>query len=109
MPDETELMELVKRAYEEPKSRYIKEVELLAWLKKNGLTQEEAKRAIHIAMKQDVIQFCYPSSVGGKELVPCYERITEEDLLPPELLKEMRKKSLQKELRETRANKKRTR
>lgn len=105
MPDEKELVEIVKRVYDELSARYIKEEELFVWLEKNGLILEEAKQAIHLAMKQHIIRFCYPSSVGGKELVPCYERITEEDLLPLEILQEMRKKIMQKELRATKTRK----
>jgi hypothetical protein len=108
MVDDKELVKLVNRIYEEQNARYIKEEELVESLKKNGLVSEEVTKAIQLAMKQHVIRFCYPSSVGGKELVPCYERITEEDLLPPEIIEQMRKKSIQKGLRRMKKGKNQT-
>ncbi|WXG45705.1 MAG: hypothetical protein WED05_03280 [Candidatus Atabeyarchaeum deiterrae] len=90
MVDDREMVEMIKQAYEELKTRDIGKEELLDWLKRNGLTLEQASMAIHLAIQQGLIRFCYPPSVCGEEPVPSYERITEEDLLPPELLEEMR-------------------
>nr|MDO8099979.1 hypothetical protein [Candidatus Njordarchaeota archaeon] len=95
MPEEKELIEMVKRAYEERKTRDIRKEELIEWLKRNGLAPEQASVAIHLAIEQSIIRFCYPPSVGG-DLVPSYERITEEDLLPREIVEEMRKKIVRK-------------
>lgn len=107
MPDNKELVEIVKRAYEERNIRDIRKEELLAWLKRNGLTLEQAKVAIHLAIEQSIIRFCYPPSVGG-ELIPSYERIAKEDLLPPEIMEEMRNKFIQRERRAMKSRKRRT-
>jgi hypothetical protein len=106
MPDDKELIEIVKRAYEERKTRDIRKEELQGWLKRNGLTPEQAAMAIHLAIKQSIIRFCYPPSVGG-ELVPCYERITEEDLLLTEIVEEMRRKIVRKYGKATKTREKR--
>nr|MDO8098331.1 hypothetical protein [Candidatus Njordarchaeota archaeon] len=78
--DDRQLIELIEQAYRQRNVKYVRDRELLEWLKQNGLTQEEAKKSIYTATRQRVIRFCYPTSVGGKELVPCYEKLTEEDL-----------------------------
>lgn len=81
------------------KAEYIKEEKLLGWLKEKGLSPEEAVKAVDAAIKQGVIRFCYTSSSPedrGK-LVPHYKRLTEEDVLPPELEEAMVKRLIEKD------------
>lgn len=86
--NDKELLAKVRQAYKERKTKDLPEEELIKSLRESGLTQEETKQAIHTAIKNEKIRFCYLSSIGyGK--VPCYERITKRDILPQEILDEM--------------------
>jgi hypothetical protein len=78
--DDAQLIAVIERAYDEKGTKDITEKDLLEWLHRNNLTSEEAVRAIDVAEKQRKIRFCIVSSVGMEKHVPCYERLTNEDL-----------------------------
>jgi hypothetical protein len=78
--DDAQLIEIIEKAYEEKGAKDITEKELLEWLHRNNLTSEEAIKAIDAAEKQRKIRFCILSSVGMEKHVPCYEKLTKEDL-----------------------------
>jgi hypothetical protein len=89
--EDSQLREIIEQAYKEKGTEDLPEKELLEWLYRNGLTSEEAAKAINTAVKQRKIRFCYLSSVGIEKHVRCYERLTKEDL---ELDQELRRATI---------------